>query len=153
MRPLSTWLATAVGLGLAASALAACSSDEAATDAGVVDATVDALDLCGSFTDVGSPCPQVSPLRCFAQCEAGGCYCTSTPSGPRWTCQSDFSCVPDCAPMDDGCAPVPTGDDGPGDDGTAPSEGGGPDGGDSGDAPGADAADAADAAMGDAGAG
>jgi len=54
--------------------------------------------------------------------------------GPRWTCESDLSCLADCAPLDDGCAP-PTGDDG-GDDGTgddsAGETGGGDGGGDTG---------------------
>jgi hypothetical protein len=121
----------------------ACSSGSAAGDAGPSDATTAPSDgepvICTQFTSAGDPCPTPSPVRCFPECEAGGCYCTQTSSGARWVCQTDLSCMPDCAPVDDGCSPVPTG----GDDGGGGSDDDAADAGADGDA--ADAAGAADA--------
>jgi hypothetical protein len=62
--------------------------------------------VCTEFTKAGEPCATPSPVRCFPECEAGGCSCTASADGPRWTCVSDFSCMPDCAPLDDGCSPT-----------------------------------------------
>jgi hypothetical protein len=62
--------------------------------------------ICTEFTEAGEPCAVPSPVRCFPECEAGGCSCTATADGPRWRCLSDFSCMPDCAPIDDGCSPT-----------------------------------------------
>jgi hypothetical protein len=120
----------------------ACNSnnDAAGDDGGATDGTLESGDdaaeplICTEFTAPGSPCSTPSPVRCFPECEAGGCSCTATAQGPRWTCESDLSCLADCAPLDDGCA-SPTGDDG-GDDGTgddsAGETGGGDGGGDTG---------------------
>ena len=82
--------------------------------------------------------------------DAGGCSCTATPQGPRWSCHSDQSCMADCAPLDDGCGP-PMGDDG-GDEGIG-DDGGGDAGGDAaGEAAGDGAGDApGDVGPGDAG--
>lgn len=66
--------------------------------------------LCTEFTEAGAPCPTASPVRCFPECEAGGCYCQETAHGRVWVCQTDLSCIPDCAPLDDGCATVPMND-------------------------------------------
>jgi hypothetical protein len=111
----------------------ACSSGSAPppSDAGpLVDATqvVDGEpEICTEFTEAGAPCSRVSPVRCFPECTTGGCSCTTSPSGARWTCTTDLSCVPDCAPLDDACS-QPQG----GDDGGATGDGGGVDGGDAG---------------------
>jgi hypothetical protein len=101
----------------------ACNGGGGAGDGGPADATIPPSDgeptICTEFTEVGAPCPTASPVRCFPECEAGGCSCTQTPSGRVWVCQTDLSCIPDCAPLDDGCAQVPTGDALAGDDGGA----------------------------------
>jgi hypothetical protein len=92
-------------------------------DGGAIDGTLESGDdaaepaICLEFTEAGAPCSPASPVRCFAECEAGGCYCTATPDGPRWTCQSDLSCVSDCGPLEDGCGTTIFGDDASGDDG------------------------------------
>ena len=129
----------------------ACNGSGGSGGGGANDATTEGGDdaseplICTEFTEAGAPCSTPSPVRCFAECEAGGCSCAATPEGPRWSCHSDQSCMADCAPLDDGCGP-PMGDDG-GDEGT------GDDG--AGDAGGGDGAgDAAgDAGPGDAGPG
>ncbi len=41
-------------------------------------------------------CPAASPLVCFPMCEAGGCSCSATPNGPRWSCVTDRSCEQVC---------------------------------------------------------
>jgi len=41
----------------------------------------------------------VGPLRCFALCD-GGCSCSATAEGALWTCVTDLSCAPTCAPID-----------------------------------------------------
>jgi hypothetical protein len=81
---------------------AACSRANGVADAGE-DGAVMVLDLCDAFTEVGTACPLASPARCFPECEAGGCFCRATPEGPRWACDTDLSCVPDCAPIDPEC--------------------------------------------------
>jgi len=101
--------------------------NDSGDDGGELDSTVESGDdaaeplICTEFTEAGAPCPTPSPVRCFPECEAGGCFCTATPQGPRWTCESDLSCLADCAPLDDGCgAPISdndaASDDGGGDD-------------------------------------
>jgi hypothetical protein len=65
------------------------------------------VDICDAFTGVDTACPVASPVRCFAYCEAGGCYCSVTPAGARWSCTVDMSCMPDCGPLDDGCGGGP----------------------------------------------
>jgi hypothetical protein len=91
-----------------------CSGGGTANDAGPEDATTPLSDgepvICTEFTEAGAPCPTPSPVRCFPECEAGGCSCTESPSGAVWVCHTDLSCIPDCAPIDDGCAQTPTGD-------------------------------------------
>ncbi|HEY3822365.1 MAG TPA: hypothetical protein VGL81_34605 [Polyangiaceae bacterium] len=144
------------GLALILAVPGACNNNSSASgdDGGAIDGTIEDGDdaaeplICTEFTAVGAPCSTPSPVRCFAECEAGGCYCTATPSGPRWTCQSDLSCVADCGPLDDGCAAIisgddATGDDGPGDDGAEDAGAPGDASGDGGD--GAGPGDAADA--------
>lgn len=84
-------------------------------DAGVEDAEPV---ICTEFTEAGAPCPVASPVTCFQECEAGGCSCRERGPGqpPVWVCTVDTSCLPDCAPLDDGCSPVIySGDDGPDD--------------------------------------
>jgi hypothetical protein len=95
--------------------------DTSAVDA-ASDTTAQAIDLCDAFSGVDTSCPIASPLRCFALCEASGCFCRATPSGPRWDCVIDLSCQPDCGPLDDGCAPSAASDDGSGDASSEPSE-------------------------------
>jgi hypothetical protein len=80
---------------------AGCTSGGAAGDGGADAPAV--IDVCDAFTGVDTACPLASPVRCFALCEAGGCSCLATPHGPRWGCETDLSCVPDCGPLDDGC--------------------------------------------------
>jgi hypothetical protein len=130
-----------LGLGFALSLTlalpGACNSNSSASgdDGGASDGTIEGGDdaseplICTEFTGVGEPCSTPSPVRCFAECEAGGCYCTATANGARWTCQTDLSCLADCAPIDDGCSPPlgdDAGDDGSGDD--SASDAGGADG-------------------------
>lgn len=125
----------------------ACSSNggSPADDGGATDGTLESGDdaaeppICLEFTEAGAPCSAPSPVRCFAECEAGGCYCTATPEGPRWTCQADLSCVADCGPLEDGCGTTIFGDDSSGDD-AAGDDGPGDAG--AGDAPGDGPADA-----------
>jgi hypothetical protein len=155
-----------VAAALVVSPLASCNGSSSAADAGApVDATTPLTDgepqICTEFTEVGDPCSKASAVRCFPECEAGGCSCSPTGSGPRWTCTTDLSCVPDCAPIDDGCTPAQGGDGSAiadsgdaseaGD--AAPADGGGGDAGDASDASdaadsGIDAAGASDAASG-----
>ena len=109
-------------------------SSGTASEAGVEDGSGDDASepaICMQFSAVGDPCPTASPVRCFPECDSGGCFCKSTGTGgpPRWACTVDLSCVPDCAPLDDGCSPATTGDDGPDkalDDGPADAPGDGP---------------------------
>jgi hypothetical protein len=92
--------------------LPACGSSGDGGDAGTSDAMTgddgpvlqpDGAAICAEFTEAGAPCPGVNPVRCFAMCATGGCSCRATPQGPRWSCTTDTSCQPDCAPIDDGC--------------------------------------------------
>jgi hypothetical protein len=123
-RKLATWaqraarrtLAAAGAAALAAAALLAatamegCGGDDTASpEAGPADAEPPALDLCDAFTGVGTACPTAGPLVCFPMCDSGGCFCKSTPDGPRWGCVTDTSCQPACAPIDDACTAPPTG--------------------------------------------
>jgi hypothetical protein len=97
---------TALTLGAAWALLGGCngSSDgsdaSAGDDAAPSDATSSAFDLCDAFTGVGTACPVASPERCFPLCEAGGCFCSATDGGPRWSCVNDLSCQPPCSPLD-----------------------------------------------------
>jgi hypothetical protein len=150
----------AFALALAVAGAPGCSGGSGSGgDGGPTDSTTTPVDgepaICLAFTEAGAPCSPASPVRCFAECEAGGCYCSQTPAGSRWVCVTDLSCLPDCAPVDDGCSPVPTGDDGSGDDGGGDDGGGNDGGGDASDAgAGGDAGgDTGDAASSDAGTG
>ena len=94
-----------------ACACAGCSSGtKTSPDAGIVDADISdaaaSVDPCDidAFTGVGTACRAPSPVVCFPLCEAGGCSCDETPDGPRWSCVTDLSCQPACAPTDDACA-------------------------------------------------
>lgn len=82
----------------------ACGGDGAASADGGPEAAAVAMDVCDAFSGVGTSCPLASPNLCFPMCEAGGCLCGETPSGPRWSCVTDRSCMPTCAPIDDACA-------------------------------------------------
>lgn len=121
-------LRTAIVLGVAAVPLLvvapSCSSNNSAGPSDA--ATLDEQDageeeasepiICTEFTEAGAPCPVASPVVCFQECEAGGCSCRERGPGqsPVWVCTVDTSCLPDCAPLDDGCSPVIySGDDGP----------------------------------------
>jgi hypothetical protein len=90
------------------SLLLGCSTSESSPDGGEgvgrSDAPPTVIDLCDAFTTVGARCPLESPVRCFPECEAGGCYCRPGEGGVVWACVTDLSCVPDCGPLDDGCA-------------------------------------------------
>jgi hypothetical protein len=92
-----------VWLALLAGAALGCTGGKQSESEGGQDAAASVFDLCDAFTEVGAACPGPSPILCFPMCEAGGCTCSVSPSGPRWTCATDLSCVPDCAPLDDGC--------------------------------------------------
>jgi hypothetical protein len=105
--------ATAIGalvrclasLAFALAASAGCGENEPAdAEGGSADAQATAFDLCDAFTGVGTACPAAGPLVCFPMCEAGGCFCSSTPAGPQWSCVTDRSCEQVCAPIDDACA-------------------------------------------------
>ena len=101
-------LATLVG-ALAMVSAACGNGDHTAAEGGTAadgDAASPASDLCDldAFTGSGMPCPIASPVVCFPECEAGGCSCTETASGPRWSCVTDLSCTAPCAPIDDACA-------------------------------------------------
>jgi hypothetical protein len=129
--------------GVAAAIVAACTSGDSGGAGGASsDAAIDGAFICNvdSFLEAGgngAPCPMVSPVRCFACGEAGGCYCRPGEGGPRWQCiidPNDPTCVPESGPRDD----TGTGDDAPTNDavtGDAPSS----------DAPGGDASDGGDA--------
>jgi hypothetical protein len=111
--------ALAVAIGLTG---AACSSTQAADDGGGGDATADVFDndgeplICQQFSEAGATCATVSPVRCFACGDGGGgCYCQSTPQGPRWKCAIDPSCFP-CTLGDEDCAPNADDDGGEGGD-------------------------------------
>jgi len=145
-------LALGFALALTLALPGACNGNSGAgDDGGAADGTLEGGDdaseplICTEFTEAGAPCSTPSPVRCFAECEAGGCFCTATSAGPRWTCETDLSCLADCAPLDDGCA-TPIGDDG-GDDGTGDDSAGDTGGGDGAGDGGADG----DAGPGDAG--
>jgi hypothetical protein len=108
--PLSFWVFWACAVLVASSGELGCSN--AANGSGGADAeystdggTGQPFDLCDAFTTVGSSCPAASPLLCFPMCDAGGCSCRESPRGPEWACVTDVSCLPPCAPIDDGCAP------------------------------------------------
>jgi hypothetical protein len=94
--------ALTAALGLAA--LGCGGDDNTSPEAGPSDATSAAFDLCDAFTGVDTACPVASPFVCFPMCEAGGCFCSATPEGPRWGCVTDKSCEQVCAPIDDACA-------------------------------------------------
>jgi hypothetical protein len=126
MGSLASWTCARAHAGALSLALvqtvAGCGGDSNAADGGSTDATMFPPDgepeICLEFTKAGAPCSHASPVRCFAECDAGGCYCSQSPGGARWTCITDLACVPDCGPLDDGCSPMPLGDDGStGDDG------------------------------------
>jgi hypothetical protein len=103
-------------------ALSCHSGDDSPADA-AGDAAAQVVDICDAFSGVDTSCPIASPRRCFALCEASGCFCRATPSGPRWDCVTDLSCQPSCGPLDDGCAPgASTDDSGASDASSAPSE-------------------------------
>src|SRR5579859_6600594 len=133
-------LAALACVTVAAVAVACSAGSQAPSDAGApVDAnalTDGEPAICAEFTEAGAACSRVSPVRCFAECVTGGCSCTATPAGPRWTCITDLSCVPDCAPIDDACGQPQSGDDGSttGDGGEAGPAGDGGEAGPAGDA-------------------
>jgi hypothetical protein len=92
---------TALCLGIA---LTGCTGDNGGTSDAGQDATLEATDICTTFTESGDPCMQASATRCFPECESGGCYCqVSMGGGARWKCVTDLSCMPDCAPIDPNC--------------------------------------------------
>ncbi len=102
--------APVAGALLGATAIEGCGGDDTASpEAGPADAEPPVVDLCDAFTGVGTACPTAGPLVCFPMCDSGGCFCKSTPDGPRWGCVTDTSCQPACAPIDDACAAAPTG--------------------------------------------
>jgi hypothetical protein len=82
--------------------VSSCSRGSSTADGGE-DAGVVVIDICDAFTEVAAACPLPSSIRCFPLCEAGGCFCRPTAQGPRWECETDLSCVPDCAPVDYPC--------------------------------------------------
>jgi hypothetical protein len=89
----------------AAAAGCATSGDASDSDADSdADASDMVVDVCDAFSGVGTACPLESPVRCFPACEASGCYCRGAGDGAVWMCDIDLSCVPDCGPLDDGCA-------------------------------------------------
>jgi hypothetical protein len=116
--PVLVSLLSAVAIGAAG-----CNGGGSGGDGGPGDATTPPEDgpaICNEFTDAGLPCPQASPVLCFQQCTTGGCSCSETPAGRVWVCHTDTSCLPDCAPIDDGCTQLPTGDALTPDDGSEP---------------------------------
>ena len=99
----TSWAALVLGASAACAGCAGCAGSGASPDGGA-DAPVSVIDVCDAFTGVDTACPLASPVRCFAACDSGGCSCRPTPAGARWACETDLSCVPDCGPLDDGCA-------------------------------------------------
>lgn len=84
-------------------AIAACSTSSA-TPAGddasaAADAAATTYDICDAFGGVGTACTLPGPFVCFALCD-GGCTCSGAPDAARWTCVTDLSCVPGCAPLE-----------------------------------------------------
>ena len=85
-----------------------CSSDDSAAptnDASASTGSPDA-DVCGdpSLVQNGGPCYPVADIRCFPLCATGGCWCRkggTNPDAGIWQCQSDVSCLPDSAPIDE----------------------------------------------------
>ncbi len=136
MRLQTRWIAR-LATGYAALVAASChggsaSPTDAGAEAGDIGGDASEPAICMQFSQVGDPCPGPSPVRCFPECDSGGCFCRSTAKGgpPVWVCQTDLSCIPDCGPLDDGCAPATTGDDaaaevGPAEGGVADADGGG----------------------------
>jgi hypothetical protein len=96
-------LPTLILLTLCLGCSTSASTPAGGADAGTDDAPPAILDICDAFTGVGARCPLESPVRCFPECEAGGCYCGPGDAGAVWACVTDLSCVPDCGPLDDGC--------------------------------------------------
>jgi hypothetical protein len=71
------------------------------------DAETPVFDLCDAFTGADTSCAVPGPLQCFPFCD-GGCSCSASAAGPRWTCVTDLSCVSTCTPLealDGGCTP------------------------------------------------
>ena len=95
---------TAFCLGLSAGCSTSASNPDGGEGGSSGDGAPAILDICDAFTSVGDRCPLESPVRCFPECEAGGCYCARGDGGAVWACATDLSCVPDCGPLDDGCA-------------------------------------------------
>jgi hypothetical protein len=104
-----------LGVVLALGSAACSRNNAAADDGGIDDAAATVIDICDAFTGVGTSCPLASPVQCFPECEAGGCFCRPTATGPQWACETDLSCIPDCAPIDDACPVAVEGDGGPAD--------------------------------------
>jgi hypothetical protein len=86
---------------------AGCTGGGGGAADGGADVAYQVVDICDAFTGVETACPMASPVRCFAYCEAGGCYCSAASDGAQWTCVTDISCMPDCGPLDDGCGRGP----------------------------------------------
>ena len=95
-----------------------CSSDDSTstTDA---SASTDSSDpnVCGdpSLVHNGGSCYPVANIRCFPLCATGGCWCRpggSVPDAGVWQCQSDVSCLPDSAPIDELDSSLPPDDGG-----------------------------------------
>jgi hypothetical protein len=109
LRSAWSWIRGSACVALAAAtAVAACSSDEEAPKpAETPDATAPPRlgDPCDTYTALGEACDVPPTVRCFPLCETGGCFCRSGASGRVWVCENDFSCFPDAAPDFDG-APV-----------------------------------------------
>ncbi len=89
-----------IALFVAAAVQCASTPAAPAVDAAAGDGAVDLCDL-NAYTGNGKTCPYVSSRVCFKLCEAGGCRCVASGSGPVWNCVNDFSCQPDSSPTDD----------------------------------------------------
>jgi hypothetical protein len=97
------WLlaATAAVAILGTLATVACGNQASAPSDASASTESDAapFDLCDAFSGVGTSCPLPGPFECFPICD-GGCSCTATADGARWTCATDLSCLSACAPID-----------------------------------------------------
>lgn len=120
MRFQTRWIVL-LAAGCAALVGASCHGGGATSpaDAGTFEAGDEVGDaseapICMQFSQAGDPCPSASPVRCFPQCDSGGCSCVSLETGapPVWVCRTDLSCVPDGPEAEDAAGATEAGDGG-----------------------------------------
>jgi hypothetical protein len=97
----AAWFIVAIACATPAGLLACSASEASDADASPPpsDAGAPTYDLCDAFTGAGTTCATPGPFVCFPFCD-GGCTCAAMTGGARWTCVTDLSCVPQCAPLE-----------------------------------------------------